>query len=247
MFLPITKAGATQVYVGVKIASAVAPGYDANSDGVYGSTEMDNNWCLPVDSQMAILNSTACDYLSNNYSAADISNYYCSSSFIPDVSTGVKYVTTTSPTCAGNTIWSGLLNLTTATSYKIYLYTPNFCSGYYDGYCYAKWTAGKNCTETCAHYGMTTVYANPDCLAYSGTYNYSTGEYDCSGEAKLKGSACASCTSGSYSYYSTSTNACFYSSSYGACTWLDSNYVRVCNCNFNGTATGFNFNFTSSF
>ena len=50
-FIPIVKINATQVYVGVQISSATAPGYPSGTD---------SNWCLPTglnsysNTQMAI-------------------------------------------------------------------------------------------------------------------------------------------------------------------------------------------------
>lgn len=237
LFIPLVKVGATQVYVGVQINAAQAPGYPAGS--------VDNNWCLPVESEMVILNTTACSYLTSNYPATYMPSY-CPTSVVTAIAPTSTVVELTTPVCNGSTFWSGLLNLTNGGSYKIYIYTPNFCSGYSDGNCYQKWIAGKNCNEICSHYGMTPYTSGTNCLNYYGTYE--GGTYTCSMLANLKGSACASCTDGTHSYYSTSTNACWRNSAqWSACTWSDPNYVRVCACNFDYTATGFNFNFTASF
>jgi hypothetical protein len=239
IFLPIIKVGATQVYVGVKISSAVAPGYDANGNSVFDTTEMDNNWCLPVGTDLAILNTTSsCSYLTDGLNGYYLCDSYCTSSCIADVATSAKYITTTSPTCPGSTIWSGLLNLATNTSYKVYLYTPSFCSGIVESYCYQKWTTGKNCNETCAHYGMTPMTSGTNCYGYNNS--------SCNAIKSLKGGTCSTCVNGSYSYYS--STACYYNSSaWGSCTWSDANYTRVCACNYTNTPTSFALPFTSSF
>jgi len=216
VFFPIMRVSATQVYVGVQI-TATEP---IKSDGTIDPGVL---WCLPTGTTMGIMSGT---------------------SYITPVSPTVNPVTTILPTCPGSTIWSGLLNLTSGTTYTIRIAPQpgyfTFCSGYnYGGYCYETWdVAGqnKNCYEICAHYGQTPVVSGTRC--YNTLLNCNTIE-------KLKGSPCiggpscsTGCCSGSYSYYSKTTNECWYYSGWGpdnGCYWSDPNYVRACICNVNST------------
>jgi len=260
VFFPTTNVIATQVYVGVEVASMIAPGYDG---------KINPNWCLPNHTQMVILNSSCSNSnLTSDYSATNLCSSYCSSNCMANVSTGVKYVTTTAITCAGDTIWSGPLNLTDDTGYKAYIYTPNFCSGYYDPYsslfdyeayawwvlhpCYLAWTEDKDCNETCEHYGTvpkTDGYSS--CLDYMG--HAQEGESWISSYSAidiLRKSECGSRSLGSYSYYSKTADECYYQYEdypYSDCTWSDPDYVRICGCKYDATASGFTFSFTSNF
>lgn len=266
VLFPIAKVDATQVYVGVKIDKTIAPGCTpGTSDCSSTSPATDNYWCLPAGSesyqstQMAVTKSDACTYTNSNYAASDMCYYCINYAGIPDyclpaVSPSSNPVVTTSPTCVGgNTIWSGLLDLTNNADYQIYLYTPNFCPGYLNGYCWVSDTVNENCCDVCSHYGLTAAGGESDCINSSDCYNnYYYDDNNCTTEAKLMGSACSSCTTGaSYAYYSSTDKSCYttYDSYnyYGSCSTALSGYNRVCACNYANTATGFLFSFTASF
>lgn len=242
IIVPATRVNATQVYVGVQVTHATAPGYPS------GTTNP--NWCLPAgyipynyETQMAILTATddSCYYIVNNYSADTVESY-CSNSVAPIApSTNPVYVK--NPVCANNTIWSGLLDLTSSTDYRVYLYTPNFCSGYYsaNGHCLEAAGTGKSCDEICSHYGQTTMNGGGESYCY--TYGDTT---DCTAVEALKGSPCTTCSAGSYNYYDADGNCWYNYGGYEDCTYSAPSLTRVCACQFQGPATGFLFPFTAS-
>lgn len=201
MFLPVAKVWATNVYVGVQI-TATEP------LKAYGVPDPGQLWCLPVGTGLTIRNST-------------------NTSDIVAISPTQTTVTSTKSLCPGDTIWSGLVNLTGGTVYNIRIVTPShpFCSGYYSSSCYEVWDAvgqDKDCNEICGRYGQQPYTSSGNC--------YDGGASNCNNIATLKGSPCTSCTSGSYSYYSKSDGACWYHNGYSTCNWSDPDYVRVCVC-----------------
>lgn len=218
VFVPITKVSATQTYIGVQIA-ATQP---INGSGVAVPTSL---WCLPIGSNLAIMN-------------------YAGTSNITAVSPSVNPTVTTVPTCPLSTIWSGLVDLTNGTQYKIRIW-PNtampFCSGYTDGtYCLETWDVvgeNKNCNDVCVHYGQVN-------RTDSNWPTYDCGTYaNCNQIALIKGSPCTTCTAGSYDYYDKNGN-CWYYSGWCNRTWSDPNYTRVCKCLPTNTSSGtFNFDF----
>lgn len=254
-------ANATQVYVGVTITKAEAPGCvpgTSNCGTSYANALKDENWCLPVGSKMAITQNQSCSYFeTGNSDPADICQYnYCGNNHcLSATSPSTNPITSNQPVCPGtnnDTMWSGLLDLTSGSQYKIYLYAPSFCPGIVDGsYC---WVAGvnKSCNEVCGGHNLTPA-GYGSCYNYYGTYDGNTGGYNCSAMEKLKGSTCSTCQgTSSYSYYSGSN--CFYNTNYGydyspdSCTWKDAGAGRVCACNYayNNGATGFLFDFTAA-
>jgi hypothetical protein len=235
IFIPAGKIGAAQYFVGVTIASGQAPGYPA------GTT--DTNWCLPYTTTMAIRNSSG-----TNLTA---------------ISPTVNPVTIPTAGCAGKTIWSGLVDLTSGTNYQIYVSIPTpepvYCPGYavievYTGDVSACWTSWnvsgqeKSCSAICSHYGLTYKVYN---TSYS--YNYQAAN-NCAIEGFLMGGTCSSCTTNAtYNYYNPTTYACYSSTTYqgdanGLAT-LGTDLAKVCACNIqdNSTATAFTFTFTPSF
>jgi len=216
MFFPLTKITATNVYVGVQIAA---------TEPLNSSSQPDPGklWCMGVGTTVGVLSGAP-----------------PGTSYLTPVSPTLNPITTITPTCPGGTIWSGLLNLTNGTTYTIRIITLNhaFCSGYYYSYCYETWDVvgqGKNCYDVCGRYGQTPMTSGTDC--YSGNVN------DCSRINTLRGITCATCNSGSYTYYSKATNDCWYKTGYASCTWSDPNYVRVCVCTLNTNAGPYTFNF----
>ena len=216
VFIPIAKVSAVNVYVGVQIA-ATEP---INSSGYPDSGKL---WCMGVNTKMGVYSGT-----------------FPGSTIVSAIGGTSNPTTITSPLCPGGTVWSGLLNLTNGTTYTIKIVTPNyaFCSGYHYSYCYETWDVvgqGKNCYDVCGRYGQTPMTSGTDC--YSGNVN------DCSRINTLRGITCATCNSGSYTYYSKTTNDCWYKNGYAPCEWSDPNYVRVCVCTLNTTAGPYTFNF----
>ncbi len=226
IIIPAGKVGATtaQYFVGVTIASAQAPGYNS------GTT--DNNWCLLYGTNLYIRDNNG-----NNLTA---------------ISPTTNPVPISAPGCAGTTIWSGLFNLTSGTTYQVYIvpgenvsdgnYYFAYCSGWNtDWRCFTSWnTSGQNksCDDVCSHHAS--VASTDDTQG------------DCSVEAFLMGGTCATCTATSnYNYYNPSTNDCYYTTSGGASTsaTLGSSLVRVCYCNtnWNYNSPNFTFSFTPSF
>ena len=239
VFVPVIKVGATQVYVGVQINRATAPGcvagysYECGTSYLSASGYMpDNNWCMPVgtpsypDTQMSIMTSdTSCTnyYTSNGYSPSSAC-YYCSADPANSyynansncLSATSPIVSSTAPACPGGSdIWSELLNLTNGASYNVYLYSQNFCPGYMNGYCYV--TAAslpstqQDCCDICANYGLTAAGGESSCSSsYCSNNIMYYDDANCTAEATLMGSACSSCTTGSsYNYFNPSTKACF--------------------------------------
>ena len=280
VFVPVIRVDATQVYVGVQINRATAPGCVAGSGyecgdyyKTYSGYMPDNNWCLPAgtsnspDTQMAIItHDTSCtnNYTSNasspntvcSYCSADPTSYY----YNPNsncLSATSPFVSATEPACpGGNSIWSGLLDLTNGASYNAYLYTSNFCPGYLNGYCYVTAaslpsTQQDDCCDICANYGLTAFGGENNCSSSSCSNNLYYDDANCTAEAILMGSACSSCTTGSsYSYFNPTTKACFtpYNSSYYSysCSAVNPGYERVCQCNYPGGSAGFLLPFTAS-
>jgi len=237
VFLPATKvdAATAHVYVGVQVIAASAPGYNS---------VIDSNWCLPVGTQINVLGAP-CTATSSG------SSYTGTCSAIAAVSNSGTNTgnTTLSPSCAsGNIIWSGLLNLTTSTNYVIQLYTPSFCPGVVSAYCYVTAGANKNCTDTCAAYGLT-----PNSTS---CYNYNSYT-DCSMIQSLAGVACnaagvncfgVSGTAG-YNNYDSNTGYCYYTSSGGTppnCNAGGATIIRACNCNYTSGGSYFYFTFNAS-
>ncbi len=244
IFIPVAKISATQVYVGVQIQSANAPGYN---DGT-NPPMTDNNWCLPANSSIGILSTAQYNYLTSNYDATSL----CGPSGYCSTACPVSASIATSRVCAGNTIYSGLVNLTNGSNYKVYLYTPSFCPGYANGACYVTTLANKNCCDVCSNYGLTAMGGETNCSSSNcSDYNVYYDDSNCSIEATLKGSACSVCNTGAtYSYFSGNNCWTTYggSSYYPACSWSSSGLTRVCTCNADtGTPTGFVFPFTANF
>lgn len=226
IFIPLAGVNATQTYVGVQVAST-EPATQASQP------DTGKLWCLPIGTSMGLM---------------------YSGSYVTASSTIANPIVLTTPTCPGSTIWSGLLNLTNEASYTIRI-TPadgshkDFCSGYFDtnnNRCQETWdVAGedKNCNEVCGHYGQT---ANTD-YGSGGDNCYSSFSSDtCAVIAKIKGSACSSCTAtNNFSYYSKVDGSCFWTSgAYASCGWSDPADVRICVCNLNSDAAGNNFDFS---
>jgi hypothetical protein len=274
VLIPATRASATQVYVGVAIVRATAPGYVSTASSCSSGScpsgyvcssgycyPADSNWCLPgghidntttnttVGTQMAITKSDTCSYTSDNNPASSMCyecTYYAG---ISNYCLSANPVYETSPTCIGNTIWSGLLDLTNSSAYNVYLYMPSFCSGYYSGgnQCLEIDTDNENCNNVCSHYGQTPVNSGTQCYYY-GDYND-----NCSEIAALKGSPCTTCTNAAtYSWFDNSGN-CNYNDSYDqspatCATSPGAGYTRVCDCYFaSSNGTGLLFPFTASF
>ena len=229
IIIPAGNAGAAQYYIGVAIASGQAPGNP--------STVTNTNWCLPRGTTLHIRNSSGTD--------------------LPAITPTVNPTEISRPGCAGRTIWSALFNLTSGTTYQIYIfpaenfgyyayYYYGYCSGSadpnYSGECLVTWpTAGqdKNCTEVCAYYGST---------ADTGARH----EQNCNFESFLMGATCSSCTANAtYNYYDPTTRACFYTTTDGASATarLGATLERVCRCPLtnNNTYPNFTFTFTPSF
>lgn len=256
LLIPFANASATQMYVGVQINSAQAPGCTPGTSTCPG-TATDNNWCLPVgttdsnSSKMVVATTASCSHFDSNTDPTNACSW-CSGVCL---STPVSVV---KPTCSGDTIWSGLVDVTNGVNYKIYLWTPNFCPGYINGQCFVTAATEKNCCDVCNNYGLTARGGESNCTSSTTCY-IDSSPYDdanCTREAKLKGSACSSCAANAnYAYFDdsgncfTSYNAPWPSYQYGACNWTPaSNQKRVCECNFpNNGSTGFNFTFTASF
>ena len=246
VFIPAVKVNAAtaNVYVGVQVQTATAPGYNS---------VIDSNWCLITGTQISIFGPDC------SASGTPFGSLYTGNCVLVEAVTGSgtnTINTTLSPTCAsGNIIWSGLLNLTTSTNYAIQLYTPNFCPGTYYGYNIgACWVAAtdKNCSDMCSYYGTTPIDSSNSCandnFSYATNYGYST---NCGVIESLKGSACTTCNAvagTNYNYYNSSTGACYYTDSYGIapnCDALGAGLVRACACNFGGWGDYFYFSFTT--
>ena len=166
---------------------------------------------------------------------------------------------TASPTsCAGNKIWSNLINITDG-AYSLKIITP-FCWGYwkqYPGgvnqpyYCWHRSYAGGNgwgfdrsCNEICTENGSTGPIPNFSCgIAW---------DENCSASKALFGITCSSCYQSSYAFSgidspssSTSCYANYYYNGSNGCDWKTTSYSFVCPC---VTPTGtydFPFNFTA--
>jgi hypothetical protein len=240
IIIPAGSIYATQYYVGVTIASAQAPGYPS------GTTN--SNWCLPNKTTMAIRNNSGIA--------------------LTAISPTSNPVIVSSPICAGNTLWSGLFDLTSGTDYQIYIYpTGSSANNYYysycpgvlgwtNSYCWVAWQENKNCAETCAHFGSVIQPYNTYTYNYqNNSTNSSNTEYNCGIESILMGSSCSSCTAGAtYNYYNASSKSCYYSQ-----TYYNSNdtagsvalpgYVRACPCYIqnNNNRADFTFTFTPNF
>jgi len=236
-------ASAANYFVGVTIASGQAPGYPS---GVTNT-----NWCLPALSP----NTTA--YGTRFYIRSGTSN-------LTPVSPTTNPIDLAGPACAGDTVWSGLFNLTSGVTYNAYFNAQSYayCPGVmdYDGCqiwcdytCWVAWdTPGQNksCADVCSHYGTTP-------RMYTSNYPvlFQQAGYNCRTVAKLLGGTCSTCTTnGTYDYYNPTTFACTTTTSThntadanGSAT-LGSDVVRVCACNvLNSTAASFSFNFTPTF
>jgi hypothetical protein len=234
---------AANYFVGVTIASGQAPGYP--------SPATNTNWCLPAYGSYYGYGTQF--YIRNN-----------SGSNLTPVSPTVNPINLPGPACAGNTVWSGLFNLTSGTTYQAYFnlnsyaYCPGIAEETGNGMrCWVSWnTPGQNksCADACSHY-VSTIQT------YTGTYpaQYmnptSYGSVNCAVISRLLGGSCSSCTTNAaYDYYNPTTYACYQTQSYynsadanGSAT-LGADVVRVCPCNLSGTNSAtFTFNFTPTF
>ncbi len=192
----------------------------------------DNNYCLPKGTTLIIKDSS-----DNN----------------PQ---GTKAIS--KPICAGDTIWSNLVSLSTGTEYKAYIsiggaspynlstsingyYCPGFWNrgrsvlyndnGYYG--CWVSLDTEKSCGETCSHFGLT--YST---MKYQWDSEPADDSYNCATESFLMGASCASCSKGStYNYYDTITHDCWDSQSWATvdpATVISNisghSYIQVCRC-----------------
>jgi len=238
-------ASAANYFVGVTIASGQAPGYP--------SPATNTNWCLPALS---------------SYTSSWGTRFYIrnsSGSNLTPVSPTVNPIDLAGPACAGDTVWSGLFNLTSGTTYQAYINAQSYayCPGNmdywtngsydYDVTCWTAWdTPGQNksCADVCSHYGS---QVDP----YTGNYprQGQTADKNCRMVAKLLGGTCSSCTTnGTYDYYNPTTYACttttsaYNSGDTNGSATLGSEVVRVCPCRLQGsTSAAFTFNFTPTF
>lgn len=228
IIIPAGKVGAAQYFVGVVIASAQAPGYP--------SPATNNNWCLPKGTTLAIRNSGGTN--------------------LTPIAPTTNPTEISLPGCSGRTIWSGLFNLTTATTYQVYIqpginatngnYYYAYCSGSsdgnYNGQCLVTWpVAGqnKNCVEICAYYNST-------------PFSSEMHIQNCTLENFLMGTTCSSCTANAiYNYFEPSTSKCYYTTANGASSTarLGATLERVCNCYIqnNYSSPAFTFTFTPNF
>jgi hypothetical protein len=244
LFVAPQFASAANYFVGVTIASGQAPGYPS---GVTNT-----NWCLPAISP---------------YTSSWGTQFYIRSgtSALTPISPTANPISLAGPACAGDTVWSGLFNLTSGVTYNAYFNAQSYayCPGVmdywtngsynYDVACWTAWdTPGQNksCADVCSHYGS-------QVNAYTSNYPRLGQEAasNCRMVAKLMGGTCSSCTTnGTYDYYNPTTFACTTTTSThntadanGSAT-LGSDLVRVCACNvLNSTAASFSFNFTPTF
>ena len=243
LFVAPQFASAANYFVGVTIASGQAPGYP--------SPATNTNWCLPA------LSPATTSYGTRFYIRNGTTN-------LTPVSPTVNPIDLAGPACAGDTVWSGLFNLTSGTTYNAYFNAQSYsyCPGVVDyddcswncAYtCWVAWdTPGQNksCADVCSHYGTTSVN-------YTGNYPwlYRPAGYNCRTVAKLLGGTCSSCTTnGTYNYYNPTTFACtttttqYNSSDTNGSATLGSDVVRVCACNLlNSNSASFAFNFTPTF
>ena len=247
-FVPTIKASAAmaQVYVGVQISGAQAPGCVPGTNTCYTGAPgamTDSNWCLPVGTTLAIQNNGG-----GNLGASTgptVEGY---------VSPSTNIITITKPACSGGTIWSGLYNLTVGNTYKAYITASSFCPGMlWGGECWVTYAANKSCGDTCLHYGLvpnnTTNCMNENFVDSGG----SGGQNPCGVIEALKGSSCENCSlvgSSTYNYYTTSAdanpNSCFYTNAWtqaANCNAIGATAVRVCACYYPGTAGYFTFPF----
>jgi len=93
--VPLAKVSAIQTYVGVKI-TATTP---TNSAG--NASDSGKLWCLPVGTYLQVASGSPFG------------------SGLAPIGPSANPVYTTTPTCPGSTIWSGLLNLTNGSLYTI--------------------------------------------------------------------------------------------------------------------------------
>jgi len=240
---------AANYFVGVTIASGQAPGNP--------SPATNTNWCLPARGS---------SYGTQFYIRNGTTN-------LTPVSPTANPINLPGPACAGDTVWSGLFNLTSGTTYNAYFnlggnnynYCPGFwgstgdtnCNNNCTSTCWVSWdTPGQNksCNQVCSYYNLTNTY-------YTGTYpwqimGYSDG-LNCGIVSKLLGGTCSSCTQNATAdYYNPTTFACYTTQSWywaadagGNGVLNDSSLVRVCPCNIQTTYTNINFafNFTPTF
>jgi len=221
--VPLAKVSAIQTYVGVKI-TATTP---TNSAG--NASDSGKLWCLPVGTYLQVASGSPFG------------------SGLAPIGPSANPVYTTTPTCPGSTIWSGLLNLTNGSLYTIRIDAGggnyySYCSGTNNSSygCMESWdTPGENqnCSAVCAHYGQT-VGSNWNGLANG----------YCVDAVALKGSPCTTCnlSPSGFNYYDKSGNCWYYTNESPTGTWSDPNYIRVCRCNINNTGTNqlFDFPFT---
>jgi len=218
--MPIGWASAAQYFVGVTIASGSAPGYTSESGA---TAPTDNFWCLPVYGNALVSDGKHPGfvkfYIKNNSGTA-----------LTAVSPTSNPTLLSYPACAGDTIWSGLFDLTSGTEYEIYFQLPdsyyNYCPGaHFDGHCFVSEYDNLDCCQTCSHYGLEEENTNANCSASSsycvtGAFYYGTsygtagtvdsGVTNCVVESMLMGGNCSSCTQVStFGYYNTSTRECY--------------------------------------
>jgi|SRR3989344_1489096 len=241
MVAPAGFAGALNYYVGVEITSAQAPGYPAG--------ETDTNYCLPKHTSLAIRSFVNGDWYD-----------------LEDISPSSNPIDVPVPICAGDTFWSGLVEIENGIEYQAYISIPDraYCPGLYDyvdgdigsSGCWVSWDAGKNCADTCLHYGL----AFHGCWVGGGYGNYAytyqpIGRQDsdalnCGIIKFLSGRTDCGCyTSATDNFYNPENNGCYTttttcSSSEGGTYSAGSTKTMACRCLFPATSGAHNFTFT---
>jgi len=197
----------------------VAP-IKADATQVYVGTRIENTesaegtqFCLPAGTVMSVMDT--------------------------DGTTVLDTYTTSQQTCVGDTIWSGLVDLTNGAQYGIRLQVPLCTDGdYREGKCWYVGQQGQSCTQVCSTHGGTA----------STTCNESLSE------ANIEDIAGITCTYTytwcpvyyeSYYYYpEIYCYACLEESTYNNCDFSYPEATRICAC---AMSTGtFNFTFTAS-
>ena len=232
IFLAIIPAGkilAGQYYVGVAISQGTtAPGYPLGT--------ADTNWCLPNETTIAITDSN------------DVN--------LTPIGPTTNPTKISAPGCAGTTIWSGLVDLTSGTNSKINItpgnddaldssyqaYCPGFNSTYFgnDGndnyWCWVAASINTSCTDTCSKYGSTMAYYPNTVFPWNIQPLSGANTSNCAVESFLMGGACSSCTAGAtYNFFNPVSHVCSYSQTQyvsGDAGAALPGLVRVCPCNF---------------
>jgi hypothetical protein len=264
-FFPVAKICATPSYVGVEITHGTsAPGTNGNAD---------TSWCLPTGdiyssnrrTEMVIMsadassadscsNSSASQYITHDVWPHDICSY-CSESgecISPDTNSlnAVKYLNT--PTCAGSTIYSPLLDLDANTVYRAYIVVPNFCPGYQNGsFCYVAGKVGENCCDACNDYNLTAKGGETDCANSTNCSSpVNSSDIYCQAESTLMGGTCSNCAWGSdYNWYNLTDKTCsttddgsYINKTVSCSEVLPSPTRRACTCNAPSASNPFGIN-----